>query len=242
MLYKTYFIPTLTILVTLLLFSCTQPNTLTEAEKKEGWVLLFDGKTTKGWHMYNHAKMIPAWVAINGELTSDVNEKTGFRGDIISDTTYENFELLFEWKIAKEGNSGVFINVQEDTAYIAPRATGPEYQLLDNANMKADYLKDGKKSAGTMYGLTMLKNPVEPKPFGKWNQSQIIQKNGQISFRLNGIITCEEDMKSAHWKEQVIVTKSIAFPDFGKTSKGHIVLQDWAKGVSFRNIKIKELK
>ncbi len=226
----------------LFLFSCKQHNTLSETEKKEGWVLLFDGKTTNGWHLFNHKEMSLAWAVVNGELKSDINDTTGFRGDMISDSTYENYELLFEWKIAKEGNSGVFINVQEDTSYLAPWSTGPEYQLLDNANMKPAYLKDGKRAAGALYGMTVLKNAVQPKPFGEWNQSQIIQKNGRISFSLNGIITCEEEINSTQWKEYIAGSRFNTFPNFGKTTKGHIGLQDWAKGVSFRNIKIKELK
>lgn len=226
----------------LILFSCKKPNTLSDEEKKDGWVLLFDGKTTKGWHLFNHKEMSPAWAVVNGELKSDINDKTGFRGDMISDSTYENYELLFEWKIAKEGNSGVFINVQEDTSYLAPWSTGPEYQLLDNANMKPAYLKDGKRAAGALYGMTVLKNPVQPKPFGEWNQSQIIQNNGRISFSLNGILTCEEEINSTQWKEYIAGSRFNTFLDFGKTTKGRIGLQDWAKGVSFRNIKIKELK
>jgi len=235
----------LPVLLFIAFFSCQQPqpiNTLTEAEQKDGWVLLFDGKTTNGWHLFNQPKTISAWSAVKGELTSDINEKTGLRGDIVSDKTYENFDLVFEWKIAKEGNSGVFINVKEDTAYMATWATGPEYQLLDNANFKADYLKGGKKSAGAIFGVAPLKNNAEPKPSGEWNTSRILQKNGQISFWLNGTLTSQEDLTSAHWKEIVAVSSMKTFPDFGKATSGHIALQDWAHGISFRNIKIKEFK
>lgn len=223
-------------------FSCKQPNTLTESEKKDGWVLLFDGKTTDGWHLFNHPTKTPAWAAVNGELTSDTNEKTGIRGDIISDKIYENFDLLFEWKIAKEGNSGVFINVKEDTSYMATWTTGPEYQLLDNAHVKLGYLKDGKRAAGAIYGVTPLKNNVDPKPFGEWNLSRILQEKGKISFWLNGVMTGEEDINSERWKTLLAGSSLKTFPDFGKFTGGHIGLQDWAQGVAFRNVKIKELK
>ncbi len=234
-----------TLFVTIVFFSCKPKsllNELSEAEQKEGWVLLFDGKTTTGWHLYNQPTVASAWSALNGELTSDINEKTGLRGDIVSDKTYENFDLVFEWKIAKEGNSGVFINVREDSSYMATWATGPEYQLLDNANFTGDYLKGGKKSSGAIFGVAPVKNKVEPKPFGKWNSSRILQKNGKVSFWLNDVITTEEDLNSDHWKEIVAVSSMKTFPDFGKATSGHIALQDWAHGVSFRNIKIKEFK
>ncbi len=229
----------------LTLFSCTQKkplhNTLSDSEKKEGWVVLFDGKTTNGWHLFNHTADTPAFAAVNGELVSDTNEKTGMRGDMVTDKTYENFDLVFEWKIAKEGNSGVFINVTEDTSYMATWATGPEYQLLDNAHVREGYLNDGMRAAGCLYGLAPLQNKVDPKPFGEWNQSRIHQNKGKVSFWLNGVKTADEDFTNAHWKELVASSGFKKFPDFGKATRGHIGLQDWAKGISFRNIKLLQL-
>lgn len=226
-------------------FACSnptqEPNTLSEKEKTEGWQLLFDGKTTNGWHMFSKPAMKHSWKAVDGELTTANDDTTGTHGDIVTDGVYENYELVFEWKVAREGNSGVFINVKDDTIYMATWATGPEYQLLDNPNMQPGYLDGGKKGAGALYGLAPLKNPVEPKPAGEWNQSKIVQVNGQISFWLNGIQTSEAQIGSEQWNKMVAESKMAVFPDFGKATKGHIGLQDWAKGVSFRNIKIKTL-
>jgi len=226
-------------------FACSnptqEPNTLSEKEKTEGWQLLFDGKTTNGWHMFSKPSMKHSWKAVDGELTTASDDTTGTHGDIVTDGVYENYELVFEWKVAREGNSGVFINVKDDTSYMATWATGPEYQLLDNPNMQPGYLDGGKKGAGALYGLAPLKNPVEPKPAGEWNQSKIVQVNGQISFWLNGIQTSEAQIGSEQWNKMVAESKMAVFPDFGKATKGHIGLQDWAKGVSFRNIKIKPL-
>lgn len=217
----------------------TGENTLSKSEKEEGWVLLFDGETTQGWHMFSKPNMQHSWKAINGELTTNTNDTTGTHGDIVTDEVFENYELVFEWKIAKEGNSGVFINVQDDTSYMATWATGPEYQLLDNVNMQPSYLDEGKKGAGALYGLAPLKTVVEPKPAGEWNQSKIMQVRGKINFWLNGVMTCEEQIGTARWDGMVAASKAAVFPDFGKSTKGHIGLQDWAKGVSFRNIKIR---
>ena len=218
-----------------------EPNTMSEKEKSEGWQLLFDGKTTNGWHMFSKPTMKHSWKAVDGELTTASTDTTGTHGDIVTDAAYENYELVFEWKVAREGNSGVFINVQDDTSYMATWATGPEYQLLDNQNSKPGYLDGGKTGAGALYGLTPIKNQVEPKAAGEWNQSKIVQVNGKISFWLNGVMTAEEQIGSEQWNKMVSESKLAVFPDFGKATKGHIGLQDWAKGVSFRNIKIKTL-
>src|ERR1700712_3551447 len=111
------------IICTALAFSCSMcmaqaPNTLTKKEKKEGWKLLFDGKSTKGWHLYNEGKKKSAWSAQNNELLINLNEENAERGDLISDNEYTNYDFTFEWKIGKGGNSGVFINVKEDTTIV----------------------------------------------------------------------------------------------------------------------------
>ena len=217
-------------------------NTLTEEENKEGWALLFDGKTTKGWHIYNEGNIQSAWSATGGELVCDPNTEKVVRGDLISDKAYDNYDLTFEWKITKGGNSGVFINVQEAAEFPTAWVTGPEYQLLDNANASSHNLEDGKRLAGCIYSLSPLKNKVESKKFGEWNTSRILQQNGEITFWLNGILTGQEDMKSSRWKELVTGSNLGKFPSFGKATNGKIAFQDWANGVSLRNIKIKELK
>jgi hypothetical protein len=220
----------------------TNSNTLTASEKQAGWQLLFDGETTSGWHLYNEGNIKSAWAVKNGALVCDPNTEKVQRGDLVSDNQYENFDFTFEWKISEAGNSGVFINVQEAPEFPTAWTTGPEYQLLDNANMPKDYLLDGKHAAGCVYSLSTLLNEVQPKPFGQWNTSRILQQNGVITFWLNGIETGHEDMKTERWKQLIAGSKLGNFPSFGKAIRGKIAFQDWAKGVSLRNIKIKEIK
>lgn len=218
-------------------FSQTQSNQVTPNEKKLGWKLLFDGKTTNGWHLYNKGKIASAWVARDGELYCDpLNKDEHQHGDLVSDNEYENYDLKFEWKITEGGNSGVFINVLERSDLGTAWLSGPEYQLLENTH--ADYAKP-KSRAGCLYGFSVLKNKVEPKHFGEWNQSEITQKNGVIRFYLNGVLTAEQDLRSKEWKEMINQSYFKSIPDFGKYKKGKIALQDWNKGISFRNIKIK---
>ena len=227
--------------VPLIFSSCTgikeQNNQLTEDEKKEGWVSLFDGKSTNGWHLYNRGNVPSVWIAQNGELYCDPESKLE-QGDLTSDKEFENFDLKFDWKIEKMGNSGVFINVIERPDISTTWASGPEYQLLEKSH--PDY-PDVTKRSGCLYGFGAPKNPVEPKPFGEWNQSRIKQVNGKVEFYLNGILTVQQDLTSQGWFEMVSKSGFKNFPEFGKHTKGHVALQEWAKGISFRNIKIKQL-
>jgi len=216
-------------------------NTLSESEKAEGWTLLFDGTTTDGWHLYNRGEVPSAWVVRNGELAClPADSSLGIEhGDLVSDKEYENYDLRFEWKISEAGNSGVFINVIEREDLPKAWVSGPEYQLLEDTN--PDFAADEKKRAGCLYGFYPQKNDAPTQPLGEWNQSRITQENGKIEFYLNDILTAEEDFNTEAWKELVANSGFKTYPEFGKATKGRIGLQDWSKGISFRNIKIKEL-
>lgn len=220
-------------------FNADKPNELTAQEKKEGWSLLFDGKTTNGWHLYNKGKTPSAWIVQKGELYCDPTLTSAVHGDLVTDKEYENYDLRFEWKISTAGNSGVFVNVKESKDIPTAWASGPEYQLLEKSHY--DYNANPKKRAGCLYSFQSQKNAATDKPVGQWNQSRIVQKNGKIQFYLNGTLTAEEDFKSEKWKKMVADSHFKTFPEFGKYTKGHLTLQDWAKGISFRNIKIKQL-
>ncbi len=226
------------------LFSCAEPevgdNELSKQEISEGWKLLFDGKSTDQWHLYNLGKKNSAWKVKDGALVCDptdvkVDEE---RGDLVSDKNYTNFEFAFDWRLSEAGNSGVFINVQEEDSIPRAWMSGPEYQLLENTH--EDYTKKEKRS-GTLYGFSEQKNPVEPNPLNEWNHSVIRQVGGKIEFYLNGVLTAEQDLSSQAWKDKVAASGFSKFPVFGQFTTGKIALQDWSKGVSFKNLKIKEL-
>ena len=136
------------------------------------------------------------------------------------------------------GNSGVFINVVERPDILTTWASGPEYQLLEKSH--PDYPEKTKRS-GCLYGFAPQKNPVEPTSFGEWNQSRIRQMNGKVEFYLNGVLTAQQDFNSQAWRDMISQSNFKNYPEFGKHIKGHIALQQWAKAISFRNIKIKEL-
>jgi 3-keto-disaccharide hydrolase len=219
------------------------PNTLSKEEKKEGWKLLFDGKSTKGWRNYNSDKIGSAWKVSDGALFLDTSGKTNGKmvggGDVVTVGQYENYELSLEWKIQACGNSGVMFNVQESASNSTPWKTGPEMQVLDNScHPDAKIIKH---RAGDLYDLISCSTETA-KPVGEWNVAKIVTKNGHYEFWLNGVKNVEFDMHTADWDRMVAASKFKDMPEFGKHKKGHISLQDHGDQVWFRNIKIKELK
>jgi len=218
------------------------PNTLTQAEKSEGWKLLFDGKTTNGWRNFKSDKISPAWKVSGGALMLDVTKKDGKRveegGDIVTEGEYENYELSLEWRIQACGNSGVIFNVQEGDAYDYVWKTGPEMQVLDNT-CHPD-AKITKHRAGDLYDLISCKKETV-KPAGGWNVAKIVSNQGRYEFWLNGEKTVEFTMHTPQWNQLVAGSKFKDMPDFGKFTSGRISLQDHGDQVWFRNIKIKEL-
>lgn len=228
------------ILAALILMSCTAPgpNTLTKAEIKNGWILLFDGKTTDGWRGYLEETAGPGWVAQYGALwCKGIGGDIG--GDIITDEQFDNFILSLEWKISKGGNSGIFYHVVEDEKYNAPYFTGPEYQVIDDVGFP-EPLEDWQK-AGADYAMYVANDKKQLKPQGQWNTTKIVFDNGHVEHWLNGAKILEFEAWSDEWNRLKTEGKWKDFTDYGIAKKGHIGLQDHGNEVWYRNIKIKPL-
>jgi hypothetical protein len=227
------------IFTAMLMGSCSggkHDNQLTDEEKKEGWVLLFDGQSMNGWHLYNNYKSA-TWSVKDGELVCGPDKRLE-HGDLVTNKEYTNYDLRWDWKINKEGNSGIFIDVQERPEIPATYASGPEYQMLEITH--ADSANPLKRS-GCLFNLTKQMNPARPTKAGEWNESRIVQKDGKVEFYLNGVLTTQEDFRSSAWIDSIARTHFNTYPEFGKHTSGHIALQDWFKAVSFKNIRIREL-
>jgi len=217
------------------------PNSLTAKEKKEGWKLLFDGKTTKGWHTYLRDTVGSKWQVQDGVLVFDPSQPQSGGGDIVTNEVYENYELQLQWRISKGGNSGIIFDVQEDPKYSATYLTGPEMQVLDNKDAE-----DNKKQthlAGCLYDMAGDSTVSKPKTPGEWNQVRLIQNKGHLTFYLNGIKTFEGQIGSEEWNNMVANSKfkNKTFADFAKVAKGHIALQQHPGSSGWRNIKIRQL-
>src|ERR1700761_827170 len=217
------------------------PNTLTEKEKKAGWKLLFDGKTTKGWHTYLRDTVGSKWQVQEGVLVFDPSQPQNGGGDIVTNEVYENYELNLEWRISKGGNSGIIFDVQEDPKYSATYLTGPEMQVLDNKD--ADDNKKQNHLAGCLYDMSGDSTVSKPHTPGEWNQVRLIQNKGHLTFWLNGIQTFDGQIGSDQWNLMVSRSKfsNKAFADFAKVAKGKIALQQPPGSSGWRNIKIRQL-
>ena len=219
------------------------PNTLTAKEKADGWKLLFDGKTTAGWHNYGKKTVGSSWKIQDNALTLATDKKPdgGWQvadgGDLISDEQYENFELNLEWKIANCGNSGIMFSGIETEEYDYIWQTGPEMQILDNTCHPDT--KFVTHRAGDLYDMIETKH-VTVKPAGEWNKVRIIKVNGEVEFWLNGYKVVEFTMYNDQWKEMISKSKFNGWKGFGEAAKGHLALQDHGDRIWFRNIKILE--
>jgi Domain of Unknown Function (DUF1080) len=218
-------------------------NNLSEEQKADGWQLLFDGQSTKGWHKYGGKPVGSAWKTADGTLYLDTTVKENWQikdgGDIITDEEFENFHLKMEWKIAKDGNSGIIFYIHEDTVkYQWPWMTGPEMQVLDN-----DGHSDGKiikHRAGNLYDLISSTKETVKQP-GEWNLAEIKSINGKLDLMLNGESQVSTTMWDDSWKKLIAGSKFKTMPDFGTYKKGRIGLQDHGNTVWFRNVMIKKL-
>jgi hypothetical protein len=221
------------------------PNSLTEAEKKDGWVLLFDGTSAEGWRGFNMAELPENWTIVDGALycaesgRGEAGAENG--GDIVYDKPFENFKLSLEWKIGEGGNSGIFYLAQEGKDKIW--RTAPEMQVLDNErHIDAELGKDGNHQAGSLYDLIPAK-PQNAKPAGEWNSVEILVYKGTVIHRQNGEQVVEYHLWTPEWEEMI---KNSKFPEYNPdwanvAKKGLIGLQDHGDDVWFRNIKIKEM-
>ncbi len=213
---------------------------LSKKEKKEGWKLLFDGKTTNGWRGYLKQDAPGAWKVQDGALFLDTDAKKAGAsgGDLITADEYENYELELEWKISEGGNSGIIFSVHEDPKFRATYATGPEMQVLDDARHSDG--KIHKHNSGDLYDL--IASPARyAKPVGEWNTAKIIKKNNKLTLIFNGQKTAETTMGTDEWKKLVGESKFKTWEGFGAYAKGHIALQDHGDKVWYRNIKIRQL-
>jgi hypothetical protein len=173
--------------------------------------------------------------------SNKVNGQIVGGGNIVTNESFTNFHLQLEWKISKNGNSGIIFFVQDNPAkYKEPWHTGPEMQVLDN-----DSHEDGKNishRAGNLYDL-IVGNESGVKPAEEWNQVDIIANKGILIMKLNGVTCVNTHLGDDSWKELIRRSKFSQgeSPDFGKVFSGHISLQDHGDKVWYRNIRIQKL-
>ena len=219
-------------------------NTLTDAEKKQGWVLLFNGKDFEGWRKCNGTAMPANWAIDDGAMKVFTAEGrkpgSGAGGDILYGVRkFRDFELSIDWKTEKAGNSGIFFNVREvpgQPIYYA----APEVQVLDNIDATDN--KVPSHLAGSLYDM-IAADPKTVKPAGEWNTIVVRVKDGKVTHTQNGVKVVEYTLWTPQWDAMVQASKFKTFPGFleGIAREGYIGLQDHGYAIWFRNIRIRQL-
>lgn len=216
-------------------------NTLSDKEKKQGWVLLFNGSNLDGWTSVGKATQPEkGWTVENGVLI--VNKGGAQRGgDIITKDEYAEFDLCFDFKLTKAANSGVkyFFHKYDEGGWL-----GCEYQVLDDENHPdAKAGMDGNRKTASLYDVFAVTGKKQMNPVGEWNQGRVVAKGSKVTHYLNGKKVLTYDRKSQTYKDAVLNISKFknAQPLFGTIEKGYILIQDHQDEVSYRNIKIKDL-
>ena len=229
----------LVMIAAVLLAGCGAGKNSMSGSNGKGWQTLFDGKTTAGWHTYGKTTVGTKWKVDDGALFLNSKDKTdGQGGDLVTNEEFTNYHLKLEWKISKNGNSGIIFNVNEDPKYKATYNTGPEMQVIDN-----DGHSDGKilkHRAGDLYDLIQSRKE-NVKPVGEWNTSEIILNNGNLELIQNGESIVKTTMWDDNWKKLVAGSKFKNWAAFASYKTGKIALQDHGNDVWYRNISIKRL-
>ncbi len=210
-------------------------NTLTSAEQKDGWKLLFNGKSLDGWRTYKEGGKIGAgWIVEDGLLKKQAKISGGDMMTVQTTSGTANWELSWEWRIAKNGNNGIKYFITE----ARKGALGHEYQMLDD-----DGHPDGKVGAhrqtAAFYDVLPPAKDKPTKPVGEWNTSRVVVKGNTVQHWLNGAKVLEYELGSDAVKEAVAKSKFSKIGDFGTKVTGHILLTDHNDECWFRNVKLR---
>jgi hypothetical protein len=212
-------------------------NTLTDAEKAAGWQLLFNGQDFSGWHNFKREGVRAGWQVKDGTLACIDPHNAG---DIVTSNKFDWFELQIDYKISEGGNSGIMFHVTDEGG--AAWATGPEFQLEDNAKA-SDPVR-----CGWLYGL--YKPPMDPKtdkpldatkPAGEWNHIRLVISPEKCVHEINGVQYFEYVLGSEDFNSRVAKSKFGRMPRFAKSDSGYLALQGDHGQVCFRNIKLRPL-
>lgn len=211
------------------------PSHGTSQSTKAGWQVLFDGKTMNNWQKLAG----DGWLISNGELTA-IPSSSPRQLDLLSKEEYENFELVFEFKMSKSTNSGVKYLVSNDFSEQKGAYLGLEYQIVDELNFI--YPERGElRSLASLYDLLAADTNKVVSPHGMWNTARIVVNRNLIEHWLNGKKVVAYNRDTPEFASLIAVSKYKSLSNFGRARKGHLLLQNEGSPVAFKNIKIRRL-
>jgi hypothetical protein len=219
-------------------------NTISPAEAKAGWTLLWDGKTTNGWRGARLSRFPEkGWIIENAVLkvVSSKGAESANGGDIVTIKKYKNFELSVDFKITDSANSGIKYFVDTDLNKGEGSSIGCEFQILDDGlHPDAKLGIAGNRKLGSLYDL--IPAPAD-KFFRKsdFNNARIVVTGNKVVHYLNDKVVVEYIRCTQLWKALVAYSKYAKYPGFGELEEGNILLQDHGNEVFFKNIKIRVL-
>ncbi len=211
-------------------------NTLSPEEIKQGWVLLFDGKSMDQWRTYQN-RPNGSWEVADGELRCK-RDTTIKHCDLVTKEQYGSFELVLDWKVSKTSNSGILYHVLE--THKSAYETGPEYQMIDDIGyQEKEKLEDWQKSGADYAMHPPLKNVS--KPAGEYNHTRLVVNGAHVEHWLNGVKVADFTAWTPEWEALKKAGKWKDYPDYGMAKSGFIDLQDHDGGVWIKNIKVRKL-
>lgn len=221
------------------------PNDLSDIERRQGWRLLFDGRTTEGWRGADRS-LFPSqgWKVENGEL---VLLSGGKGGHIVTDGLYSAFELQLEFKLSPGADSGIMYFVTDRHRPSKAHALALEYQLLDDA-VDPDFAR-GVITPNTLGSLVGLLPRLELMPnlglapkVGEWQHARlVVHLDNRVEHWLNGVKVLEYVRGSPEYRRAVAASPFGALTNFGEDGRGRILLEDGGQEVRFRSVKIRAL-
>ena len=226
-----------------------EPNTLTPQEQAAGWKLLFDGRSTTGWHTYGKQTVTAkSWLVHDGCLVipKGNGRPNGSGGDLVTNAIFTNFEFQFEWRVGPGGNSGVeylFTEGEKRTASFYPGDTGDsplgfEYQVLDDAPHAKN---TANRLAASIYSLVAATGKTL-RPAGEFNQGRVIVDGNHVEHWLNGRKVAECELGSPALQRIIASSKYKPYPGIGVKRATALALQDHGEEVAYRNLKLRELR
>jgi hypothetical protein len=221
------------------------PNTLTDAEREQGYALLWDGRTSWGWKSARGGEFpTSGWQTKDGVLSvlASGGAESSAGGDIVTEESYGDFELRFDFRLTPGANSGVKYFVDLGLNRGPGSAIGLEYQLLDDErHPDAKLGRDGNRKLASLYDLIPAAADKKVRPIGEWNEGRVVSRGRHVEHWLNGSKVLEYERGSEAYRRLVSESKYKVWPGFGERADGPILLQDHGNAVSFRNLKVRRL-